>query len=460
MANNKSLKSGILFRLLIPILLFIILESVLSYFVTLHYVDETYERWLLDSANSLAQEIKVRHAKVLVELPIPALEIVRWDDLDKTYFKITSVNKGLLTGDTFVPEPEKPINFSSPVFFNANIDKEPVRVVSMRVERPDVQDTFYIHVAETLKKRRIMMTDILLADLIPQLVMIIFAVGMLYVGLSKGLKPLKVLADEIAKRSPNDLSPIADTHVLTEVKILTDTINDLLTRMSTTILGQQRFVANAAHQLRTPLAGFAVQVERALREQDMASIKPALTQMQKSAGRLTHTVNQLLMLAKSEPTDGMVELKPINLVPLIKSTCIDWAPKALQRQTDLSFECSEQFVLVQGDETLLRELLVNLLDNAILYGHDKGHIIVSLVLSPTPILSIEDDGPGIPESEISKIFERFYRIPGSSGVGCGLGLAIVKEIANLHRVNLKLTKTNDKGGTKITLVFEHARQAL
>ena len=142
MANYKSLKSGILFRLLIPILLFIILESVLSYFVTLHYADETYDRWLLDSANSLAQEIKVRHAKVLVELPIPALEIVRWDDLDKTYFKITSANKGLLTGDSFVPEPEKPVSFSRPVFFNAKIDTEPVRVVSMRVERSDVQDTF------------------------------------------------------------------------------------------------------------------------------------------------------------------------------------------------------------------------------------------------------------------------------------------------------------------------------
>jgi two-component system, OmpR family, sensor histidine kinase TctE len=300
----------------------------------------------------------------------------------------------------------------------------------------------------------------LLADLIPQLLMILFAIGMLYIGLSKGLKPLKVLADEIAKRSPRDLSPIADTYVLTEVRTLTDTINDLLSRMSATIAGQQRFVANAAHQLRTPLAGFSIQVERALREQDIAAIKPALQQMQNSAGRLSHTVNQLLVLAKSEPVDGVNELTQINLVPLIKSTCIDWVPKALQRQTELSFDCSEQSVLVQGDETLLRELLVNLLDNAILYGHDKGHIVVSLMLSPMPVLTIEDNGPGIPESEISKIVERFYRIPGSAGVSCGLGLAIVKEIANLHRANLNIATGNNNSGTKISLAFEQVSQVI
>ncbi len=451
MAAYKSLKSGILLRLLIPIILFIVLESVLSYFVTLHYVDETYDRWLLDSANSLAQEIKVTQTKILVELPIPALEIVRWDEQDKTYFKITSANKGLLTGDSFVPEPLQPMNFSKPVFFNADIDKEPVRVVSMRVERPDAQDTFFIHVAETLKKRRAMMTDILLADLIPQLLMIFFAIGSLYVGLSKGFKPLKVLADEIAKRSPSDLSPIADAHVLTEVRSLTDTINDLLYRLSANIAGQQRFVANAAHQLRTPLAGFSIQVERALQENDMISIKPALEQMQNSATRLSHTVNQLLVLAKSEPIDGVNESKQYNIVPLIKSTCIDWAPKALQRHTELSFECSEQSVLVEGDKTLLRELLVNLLDNAILYGYDKGHVLVSLVSSPTPVLTIEDDGPGIPESEITKIFERFYRLPASPGNGCGLGLAIVKEIADLHGARIQLSCMN---GTRISIFFQ------
>jgi two-component system, OmpR family, sensor histidine kinase TctE len=454
MPKDKSLKTGILVSLIIPLILFVTIEAVLSYFVTLHYVDKTYDRWLLDSARALAQEIKVRDAKVLVELPLAALEIVKWDDLDKTYFKIHSAEKGLLAGESVVPEPSNPADWTTPIFFKGKIRGEPVRVVSMRVLKKKTQDTFFVHVAETLNKRREMTTDILLADLIPQFALVVIASFYLLVGLKRGLKPLHVLANEIAKRSPRDLSPIAETHVFSEVRTLTDTINDLLHRLELAIAAQQRFIANAAHQLRTPLAGFVVQAERALREHDLAAMKPALLQMYTSADRLSHTVTQLLVLAKSEPIDGMNELKRIDLYRLVRSTCIDWAPKALQRQMELSFECSEQSVSVQGDEVLLRELLVNLLDNAILYGHNKGHIVVSLASRPNPTLIVEDDGPGIPESEKSKIFERFYRIPDSPGEGCGLGLAIVKEIADLHKARLELTQKNAIGGTRIVIVFE------
>jgi two-component system, OmpR family, sensor histidine kinase TctE len=454
MTKDKSLKTGILVSLIIPLILFVTIEAVLSYFVTLHYVDKTYDRWLLDSARALAQEIKVRDAKVLVELPLAALEIVKWDDLDKTYFKINSTEKGLLAGESIVPEPSNPVDWSTPNFFKAEIHGEPVRVVSMRVLKKESQDTLFVHVAETLNKRREMMTDILLADLIPQFALVVIASFYLLVGLKRGLKPLHVLANEIAKRSPRDLSPIAETHVFSEVRTLTDTINNLLHRLELAIAAQQSFIANAAHQLRTPLAGFVVQAERALREHDLAAMKPALLQMHTSADRLSHTVSQLLVLAKSEPIDGMNELKQVDLYRLVRSTCIDWVPKALLRQMELSFECSEQPVSVQGDEALLRELLANLLDNAILYGRNKGHIVVRLTSRPTPTLTVEDDGPGIPETEKNKVFERFYRIPDSLGEGCGLGLAIVKEIADLHKARLELTQKNAMGGTLIVLVFE------
>lgn len=453
MPKSKSLRKAILQRLLFPLILFISCETILSYYVTLHYVNETYDHWLLDSASSLAQEIKIRHAKVLVELPDSALEIVRWDERDKTFFKIFSESKGLLAGDSFVPEPNSSSDFSKPVFFSANIEQEPVRVVVLRVQRADIEDTFYVHVAETLIKRHTMMTDILLADLIPQFLMIIFVSGFLMTGLGKGLQPLKMLADEISKRSTHDLSPIADTNIVIEVKTLTDTINGLFTQLSAAIAGQQRFVANAAHQLRTPLAGFLVQVERALREENMTGIKPALTQMQKSAERLSHTVNQLLVLAKTEPVDSMTDFQPLNLYELVKNTCMEWAPKASSRRMELGFESSAENILIQGDETLLREMLSNLLDNAISYGNPDGHISVELNDNPYPSVTIEDDGRGIPDNEIDKVFERFYRVPGSPGNGCGLGLAIVKEIASLHNIKLELGRVNRSSGTRIILSF-------
>jgi two-component system, OmpR family, sensor histidine kinase TctE len=453
MANAKSLKYGILSRLVLPLILFISVESALSYLVTLHYVDKAYDNWLLDSANSLAQEIKVRHAQVLVELPLPALEIVRWDDQDKTYFKIISEKKGLLAGDNFVPEPKETNNRTTPIFFDSEIDNQPVRVVSLIVHRPDIQDKFYLHVAETLNKRRTMMKDIFLADLIPQVLMVVVASYLLYLGLSKGLKPLKTLANEVAKRSPTDLSPISEVYVLAEARALTDTINNLFKQLSEAIAAQQRFVASAAHQLRTPLAGFIVQAERAAREEDVNAMRPALYQMQKSVHRLSHTVNQLLVLAKSEPIDGMYEFKLIDLRALVKTTCMEWAPKALERRMDISYEEDCEDAQIKGDESLLRELIINLLENAIQYGKESGHITVTLSKTPALALTVEDDGPGIPIDETKKIFDRFYRIPGSPGTGCGLGLAIVKEIANLHNVTVKIISNHDKGGTKVVLNF-------
>ncbi|MFA6051924.1 MAG: sensor histidine kinase N-terminal domain-containing protein [Methylobacter sp.] len=455
MNKNRSLKTEILLRLAIPLIFFMAVETVLSYFVTLHHVNGAYDRWLLDSARSLMQEIKVRKGKVVVELPPAALEIFKWDELDKTYFKIISEEKGMLAGDKFVPEPLSPqTDWSRPVYFDDEMYGEPVRVVSMLVVRDEAPEKVFVHVAETLNKRRGMMMDILLADLVPQMILVLLVGIYLLAGVKRGLQPLHVLADEIAQRTPRDLRPIPEKHVFLEVRALTDTINDLLERLAMAIATQQRFISNAAHQLRTPLAGLKLQAERALREQDLSAMKPALLQIQSSADRMSHMTTQLLVLARSEPINGGYELLPLDLCELARKTCIDWVPKALQRNMELSFEGPEQPLQVRGDEVLLRELLINLLDNAICYGHDHGNIMVRVKQYPAPSLTVEDDGPGIPDAEMDRVFERFYRIPGSSGDGCGLGLAIVKEIADLHKARLKLSRAGEAGGTRIELIFE------
>jgi len=237
---------------------------------------------------------------------------------------------------------------------------------------------------------------------------------------------------------------------------LTDTINELLEAHTQAIATQQRFIANAAHQLRTPLAGLKLQAERALREQNLSAMKPALQQIQNSADRMSHLTTQLLVLARSEPISGGYELLPVDLCKLVRQTCMDWVPKALQQNMELSFESSEEAMYVQGDEILLRELLANLLDNAISYGYDNGNISVKLQHFPVVHLTVEDDGPGIPDAELERVFERFYRIPGSAGNGCGLGLAIVKEIAELHKARFELGKSGIKGGTRIDLEFEES----
>lgn len=452
-----SLQKEILLRLFIPLLVFMSVETVLSYFVTLHYVNSAYDRWLLDSAKSLAQEIKVQQGQLVVELPPAALEMFRWDDTDKTYFKIISTHQGFLAGDKQVPEMQiTQESWTQEYYFDANMRDEPVRVVLMLMKTHNNDENIYVYVAETLKKRRTMMWDILLADLLPQTLLVIFVSIYLRLGIKKGLKPLHTLANEIAQRSSRDLRPIPEAQVFTEVRVLISTINDLLGRLASAIATQQRFISNAAHQLRTPLAGLKLQAERALRAEDIAAMQPALEHIQNSADRMSHLTSQLLILARAEPISGGYDLVAMNLTDLVRNTCMQWEPKAWQHKIELSFEGPDDAITIQGDAILLGELLSNLIDNAITYGREHGTIVVALTPEPTPRLSVIDDGIGIPETENHKIFERFYRIAGSQGHGCGLGLAIVKEIADLHKAQISLTRVSPEGGTRVDLNFPMA----
>jgi len=453
-ARVQSLRTQFLLRLALPLALFVVLDAVASYYIALHYANAAYDRWLLDSARSLAQEVKAQKGKVTFELPPTALEIFQWDEVDQTFFKIESSHLGFMAGDRRVPPPpDLAAVRKQPAYFDGAIQGQKVRVVSMLATPKDSSEEVLVQVAETIGKRRGMMTDILLAELVPQFVLVLIAGLYIWIGIDRGLRPLNALTREIAQRSPRDLTPIPDTRVPLEVLTLTHTINDLLARLSTAIATQQRFIANAAHQLRTPLAGLKVQAERALRETDLAAMRPALIQIRNGADRASRLSTQLLVLARSETAlSGARPGSPVDLNAVAKEACMDWVPKALDRDMDLSFDGTPGPVYVQGEETLLRELLNNLLDNAVRYGREHGQIMVRLAADDHPCLIVEDDGPGIPDSEADRIFERFYRLPGSPGDGCGLGLAIVKEIADQHRARVRLSRS-DCGGVRVEVLF-------
>lgn len=453
MNKLRSLKHQMLLSLSLPLVFFVVADSVLSYYVTQHYVNETYDRWLTDSAKSLIQEIRVRQDMVSVELPPVALEMFKWDEEDKIHFKIVSAEYALLAGDAIVPDPPLQVeDWSVPVVYDASLNGEPARVVSIRIELRSGAEPVFVCVAETKNKRRTMMRDFLLVDLVTQLLLVMLTGFYLLAGTRHGLQPLQVLAGQVARRSPRDLSPISDIETFIEVRTLTDTINDLLGQLRQAVETQNRFIANAAHQLRTPLAGLKIQAERVLREPGAIAYAPALLQIRDCADRLSHLTSQLLVLAKSEPIKGGSELEPVDLHGLSREICMEWAPLALQRQMELAFDGPGHPVLVAGDATLLRELLGNLLDNAIRYGFERGNVSVVLQEWPQPKLTVSDDGPGIPDSEIGRVFERFYRL--GPGTGCGLGLAIVKEIADLHRARIELGRGEQGSrGTRIEVAF-------
>jgi two-component system sensor histidine kinase TctE len=457
MRKLQSLRAQLLSRLTLPLIVFVILDASVSYFVALYYADLAYDRWLLDSAKSLAQQVKAQKDKITFELPPIAAEVFRWDAMDKTFFKVESKLGGFISGDRGLPSPAiATLGKEEPLFSDGEIQGQKVRIVSVLTAPTTRSEDVLISVAETLNKRRSMMSEILLAVILPQLLLVLLTGFHIWTGINRGLGPLYDLVKIIAQRSARDLNPISDAGVPLEVRSLTHTINALLYRLSDNLKAQQRFIENAAHQLRTPLAGLKVQAERALLADDLETMKPALAHMKNSADRVAHLSTQLLVLAKSESiSESAREFKSVDLVWIARDCCMGWAAKALERNIELEFEAPAAAVRVFGDETLLHELLSNLLDNAICYSNPGGYISVKIEAIPEPKLIVEDDGPGIQPNEADKIFERFYRTPGSRGEGCGLGLAIVKEIADLHSARINVGAGFFDKGVRIEIAFEN-----
>ncbi|CAB1275541.1 sensor histidine kinase [Candidatus Nitrosacidococcus tergens] len=455
MTQIRSLKLRLLLHLILPLTSLVIINSFISYYVTLYYVNSTYDDWLLDSAASLAQEIKSQEGKVAFNIPPAALRIFQWDNIDQTFFEIESQQLGFIAGDQFTSIiSNKDFSLATPIYFDGEIHHKKIRGVTILTSPKDTSDKVLVMVAETLNKRKNTVKHIIFAVIIPEVLLIFIISFYMQFEIKRGLIPLYTLAQELSQRSPQDLTSISDVHVPSEIRIVIHTMNNLLAKLMKTIALQKAFIENAAHQLRTPLSGLKVQAERALRLNNLEEMKPALIQIKSSADQMNHLNSQLLILAQSETAkESSNKFLPVDLNHFIRETCIEWVPYALKHNIELSFDSPSSPILIQGRETLLRELLNNLIDNAIRYSNSQGRVWVTLKNTSQPSLIIEDEGYGIPRAELDKVFDRFYRISRAQKEGCGLGLAIVKEIADLHHIKIRIEQGKNSKGTEVTLIF-------
>jgi two-component system, OmpR family, sensor histidine kinase TctE len=239
------------------------------------------------------------------------------------------------------------------------------------------------------------------------------------------------------------------------VRPLIGAVNDLLERLQQVMQAQKRFVADAAHQLRTPFAGLKTQVELALRENDEARKQHALQHMLTSTRHGTRLVNQLLALARNEPGgQGDETFARLELTQLAQECAMQWVPMALEKNIDLGFEGVAAQAWIRGDGVSLTEMLGNLIDNAIRYTQAGGHITISVVAEQGRVeLRVEDNGPGIEQPHRERVFERFYRVLGSGQSGSGLGLAIVAEVVKRHGAEIVLEHGSEGPGTRISIHF-------
>ena len=310
----------------------------------------------------------------------------------------------------------------------------------------DLNHPVLVQIAERIDERSDLANRIIKGVIFPQFVILPIAAALVWFGLSRGLRPLRGLRDRIRSRRPDDLSPIDPHSAPQEIAPLVESFNELLSQLQATLATQRRFIADAAHQMKTPLAGIRMQAELALREQEPADRQRSLTQLAHSSERASHLINQLLALARAESLGEKGNFVPLELNALLREVVSELAPMALASRLDLGLDDPGGKVYVMGNPVLLGELLHNLVSNAIHYTPDEGVVNIRLLTAMGAVsIEVEDNGPGIPPAEREVVFERFYRLRDrvASNVGeshgSGLGLAIVREIARLHGAQVAIT---------------------
>jgi two-component system sensor histidine kinase TctE len=443
-----------LLTLLIPLLL---LGGIAATFWAYHFSNLAYDRSLFRAALALADQVVVVDGQVVVDLPQKALDLLEYDKDDWIYYRVVGPHGRTITGQSDLPLPHRLPKPGEHVYYDAVLKDQPIRVAAfaLPLKGTSVEGVAVVQVAETKAKRDLLADEIIAAVMLPQVLIVLLAGALIHFGVRRGLAPLGDLQGAIEQRSHRDMSPVPLEQAPPEVRPLLRAMNDLLQRLRESILHQQRFTADASHQLRTPLAGIRTQAEMALRERDPAQIRRALEWIQTGTSQLSHLVSQLLALSRVEPGSGReVEMQALDLHRLARETTAEWVEAALEKQIDLGFESAEEAVQVQGNAMLLRELLANLLDNAIRYTPVQGKVTVLLAVHGGKArLAVEDNGPGIPETEREHVFERFHRLQDNTGSGSGLGLAIVREIALLHGAEVAVEAVAGTSGTRTVVTL-------
>ena len=451
--RQNSLFGEILDWMLTPLLLLWAVTFGLTWLVAEGIAQVPFDRGLGHNAKALAQLVQSDARQVKFQLPQPAHEILHADETDDIFYQVLGAKGEFLSGDQSLPAPhddEKLVTDELRMRDDV-LRGTPIRVayIWVRVQTPDAKPAL-VQVAETLEKRSVLAREIIQGVMLPLFVILPLAVLLVWLALARGIQPLNQLEDRIRKRKPDDMSPLDESVVPTEVLPLVSSINDLLRRLQDSIATQKRFLADAAHQLKTPLAGLRMQADLAQRTDANADdLKQSLKQIGRASMRATHTVNQLLALARAESSGAQVALQTCDLAALTMDVVKDSLPRAMERHIDLGFEGpADSRALLQGNPTLLKEMVRNLIDNAINYtpsSQAKPGVVTARVSGAANagwLLQVEDSGPGILQAERERVFEPFYRALGTEADGSGLGLAIVLEIADKHRARVTLGDTH------------------
>jgi len=438
--GQRSLFGEILDWMLAPLLFVWPISIAVTHYFANSVASFPYDQALREHVTAISRQIKFVEGRPQIALSGSARALLRSDEIDSVYFHVLAPGGKLLAGDKELPAVAagQPLARSEPgeVYFrDDDYNGQDLRVAYMYMAEPNMarERWLLVEVGETMEKRSQLSNKIIASVILPQFVIIPLAVVLVWFGLSQGLRPLTRLRERIEARREADLSPIAARRVPEELRPLTEAFNAMLARMHHNMDVQRRFIADAAHQMRTPLTGLKTQAQQAMRESDPAQLRHALTQIATSVDRASHLANQLLALARAEASEHSQQaLVPLDLDQLLREIVETWVVRALDRRIDLGYEPAGAANIL-GNAFLLCEMINNLIDNALRYTPAEGRVTCRVVAQGDfVVLEIEDSGIGISDTDAQLVFDRFYRVDGTGVEGSGLGLAIVREIAELH----------------------------
>jgi len=459
-----SLRRQLLRWLLIPLALLVVLNSVSVYHNALDAADQAYDRSLLASTRALAERVSIKDGKVVAEVPYVALDSFETDTLGRIFYKVSGIDGETVSGyDDLPPVPANvPRSEAYPAlvrFYHADYNGEPVRIAALLqpVYDDSMRGIALIQVGETLDARRGLSRKILVDTLVRQAVMVLAVATLVWFAVRLVLRPLMRLKIEVENRALDDLSDVDPALVHKEVRPLVAALNGTMSRMQNLIASQRRFIADASHQLRTPLTVLKTQAEMALRTDDHAAMRDIVKAIAATTDSTVHLANRLLTLARIEHGAEAQGSGAVSLTGIVRQVGLDLAPVAVQRNIDLSLD-AEGEATITGQARMLREMVSNLVDNALRYTPDGGRVALRVADEGNAVvLEVQDSGCGIADAEREKVFTPFYRSPASfelNPAGTGLGLAIVRDIARLHHAVVTLADAAPGPGLKVSVRFE------
>jgi two-component system sensor histidine kinase TctE len=436
--RQPSLRRSLLGFLLMPMLALLLLDALATYNVALHYANHVHDQDLSDDALTLARMLS--NPRFGSPLTPQARFLLEYEPGDRNYFAVSGSRRGLLAGNPRLAR-MAPVTGASgtPVLYAGELDHVALRVASVSTTSPgDASEMLTTTVAETLRDRRRQAREILWLASLMQALLIVCVLALVWFGVRRGLRVLDPLTARLAART-HELTPLGAADVPLEILPLTRTIDALFERLRNMLAVHDRFIADAAHQLRTPLAGLRLHVERAQADPRPETVNDALAHIRQLTQRATRTSTQLLALARAQtPAAEDSGRHWIDLSVIVPDAVAQRVHEALLAGVDLGYEGAQPMLGIFGDTAGVLDLLDNLIDNAIRYAGRGSTVTVKLQRRADggADLSVEDDGPGVRPEWLPRLSERFFRVPGNPAEGSGLGLAIVQRIVQRHRAEL------------------------